>query len=105
MFNPDYYERKVFQRSRGILESCVISCKYYSWTENSDGSHVLNFFLEKDTEQIKLDKAIEYCKSAFRKASVDLKWTAVKESKTETVVKLPHISLTFEKKEVTECSK
>lgn len=64
-----YYERKVFTRAEGILDTCLIARHGYRWGAKSDtGSRVLAFVLEPDVDQAAVDRALEYMRAAFRKA-------------------------------------
>ncbi len=95
MFKPNYYEKKTFYRSQGIFQSCMIGVKYYTWSQTSDGHHVLNFFLPRETEQIKLDKTIEYLTHAFRKVLVSYANAKMTNPATGISESLVHVSLLF----------
>lgn len=61
-----YYERKVFSRAEGILDSCMVSRKQYTWTTEA-GLRRLIFITEKTPEE-NVAKAVEFMNRAFRKA-------------------------------------
>ena len=65
----DYYKRKTFVRAEGILRTCVIPEYKYAW---ADDTNLLVFFIPKEIEEATVCKAVQYMKSAFRKARVDL---------------------------------
>ena len=62
-----YYERKVFSRAEGILDSCMVSRKRYAWTTEA-GLRRLVFITEKETPEENVGKAVEFINRAFRKA-------------------------------------
>lgn len=65
----DYYKRKVFTRAEGILRTCVIPEYKYSWSEDGNA---LAFFFPLSVEYEALQKAVQYMKSAFRKAKANI---------------------------------
>lgn len=62
-----YYERKVFSRAEGILDSCIVSRKRYAWTTEA-GLRRLVFITVKETPEENVEKAVEFMNRAFRKA-------------------------------------
>lgn len=62
-----YYERKVFLRAEGILDSCMVSRKRYAWTTEA-GLRRLVFITTKETPEENIAKAVEFMNRAFRKA-------------------------------------
>jgi hypothetical protein len=62
-----YYERKVFSRAEGILDSCMVSRKRYAWTTEA-GLRRLVFIVVNDTPEENVGKAVEFMNRAFRRA-------------------------------------
>ena len=62
-----YYERKVFSRAEGILDSCMVSREQYGWT-NEAGLRRLVFIVAKETPEENVAKAVEFMNRAFRRA-------------------------------------
>lgn len=62
-----YYERKVFSRAEGILDSCMVSRKRYAWMTVA-GLRRLVFITVKETPEENVGKAVEFMNRAFRKA-------------------------------------
>lgn len=62
-----YYERKVFSRAEGILDSCMVSRERYGWT-NEAGLRRLVFIVAKETPDENVAKAVEFMNRAFLKA-------------------------------------
>lgn len=65
----DYYKRKVFTRAEGILRTCIIPEYKYAWSEDGNA---LAFFIPLSVEYEALQKAVQYMKSAFRKAKANI---------------------------------
>ena len=62
-----YYERKVFSRAEGILDSCMVPRKGYAWTTEA-GLRRLVFITDKEAPGENVAKAVEFMNRAFRKA-------------------------------------
>lgn len=65
----EYYKHKVFIRAEGILKTCVIPEYKYAWSEDGNA---LAFFFPLTVEFEVLQKAVQYMKSAFRKAKANI---------------------------------
>lgn len=94
IMKPNYYERKVLRRAQGILQSCLISCRYYTWNESSDGVRTLLLILEPDTTSEKMSKFVEMAGQAFRKVEVERRSMALTFSDKD-IERLPVFQLTF----------
>ena len=63
-----YYERKVFDRANGILDTCLLSRRGYAWKDTDSGRALLLILEDKNPPHYALEKAVDSMKLAFRKA-------------------------------------
>lgn len=76
-FKPTPYERKVMERSVGLLKSCGLEHIRFSWILHCDNKHALHITLHHSPNADKrLEKAIKAMGGAFRLARAKAATTA-----------------------------
>lgn len=76
-FKPTEYEKKVMERSVGLLKSCGLAYIRFSWVLQCDNTHALNITLHHAPNADKcLEKAIKAMGGAFRRARANAATTA-----------------------------
>lgn len=76
-FKPTPYERKVMERSVGLLKSCGLAYIRFSWVLHCDNAHALHITLHHAPNADKrLEKAIKAMGGAFRRARAKAATTA-----------------------------